>query len=87
MPNTAEALTLFNPDLTLGTSPSGIIHACDICGRTGRWTTEWSWYGSVEDQCVLQVCGCVRLSEEEAERLLAAKRCRELTTLEPANVQ
>ncbi len=25
---------------------SGRIWKCDICGKGGYWTEEWSWYGS-----------------------------------------
>jgi len=26
------------------------IHICDICGKQGRWSSHWSWYGSRVDE-------------------------------------
>lgn len=73
-------VTLFDPTLVKpGESCSGIIHVCDVCGGRGRWTDEWSWYGSLFDQdagIILKTCGCARPPEGEAAVLLAAKRKR-----------
>ena len=24
-------------------------HTCNVCGKVGRWTVKWSWYGSMAD--------------------------------------
>ena len=74
------ALALFDPtDVQPGESCSGVIHVCDVCGRRGRWTGQWAWFGSYGDLdagITLETCGCTQLSNEEAAILLAAKRKR-----------
>lgn len=68
-------LKLFDP--MSDEASSGVRHECDLCHIHGRWTEDWSWYGSYVDEdagVILKCCGCQHLSESEAEVVLVAKR-------------
>jgi len=74
---TMHSLKIFDDTQRPEESSSGIIHTCDACGRRGRWTTEWSIYGSLideEDGYAAKFCGCKKISTVEAKTIVQAKR-------------
>ena len=39
--------------------PTKRNHICDICGKSGKWSPSWNWFGSLldeEDGVVLKTC-------------------------------
>ena len=74
---TRKEIRIFDDTPRQGESTSGVIHSCDLCGRRGRWTNAWSWYGSEADlECgvVVKTCGCQSVTDKEADSMLRAKR-------------
>lgn len=64
-----QTLKIFDDTPSPGVSDSGVIHCCDVCGKRGRWTASWCWYGSIDDDRPVKMCGCRSLSNSEAAAL------------------
>ena len=73
-------LRIYDDAATDGESLSGIIHCCDLCGKRGRWTDAWTWFGSAADEeceIILKFCGCKSISTTDAMILLESKRVKQ----------